>query len=121
MINAYRKEIFNMKLMKKVTAGIAMAALCCTMVVPMVATAGNGTGACPGHVFRERQIATRVLSAELFVHEYEYVKSGEVIRGTCRVQLIENDFERTCYECGYQDVISREAEQHMNPNCDTRQ
>ena len=115
-----------MKLVKKATAGIAMAALCCTMVVPMVATAGTGTGACPGgHIFRERQIATRVLSASCSEHYYDYDKVVNGVKthvsGICNVRLIENDFERTCYECGYQDVISRQEEQHMNPECDTRQ
>ena len=103
-----------MKLVKKATAGIAMAALCCTMVVPMVATAGTGTGACFGHVFNTVQTGRTILSAEYYVHSYKN-DNGE--SGTCRVQLVENYYKNTCLECGYVEETSTLGELHMSPNC----
>lgn len=101
-----------MKLVKKITTGIVMVAMCCTMVVPMVATAG--TGACPGHVFDKVQTGSQILSAEYYVHSYTNSNGEEA---TCRVQLVENFYKKTCLECGYVETTSELKEVHMNPNC----
>ena len=101
-----------MKLMKKMAAGIAMATMCCAMVVPTIT---NAAGACPGHNYVEVYDSEQILSAEYTTHE--------VGDGICRVQWVIKYYDYVCLECG--DVIdkakSKEFFVHMNPECRNQQ
>ena len=106
-----------MKLMKKMVAGIAMAAMCCAMVVPTIT---NAAGACPGHNYVRVYDSEQILSAEYDTHTYKNEQGQTIV---CRIQWVRKYYDHVCLECG--DVIDKAASEdyypHMSPNCPIEQ
>ena len=103
-----------MRLFKKLVSGIAMTAMCCTLVVPIVSNAGTGTGACPGHIFVKKEyIGTEVLHDEEYTHTF-YV--GET-KHTCIVQTLEDYYISECCECGQTRIETVRIIQHLDLYC----
>lgn len=102
-----------MRLLKKLVSGIAMTAMCCTLVVPIVSNAGTGTGACFGHVFVEWEYAyTDVLGS----YTHEYTIDGKDYE--CIKQTLGHYYKSSCWECGYVTTELKDIEaNHLNLNC----
>jgi len=90
-----------MKISKKLVALVAMAAFCCTLVVPVVAKAALTT--CPPHYFVQDNYKTVTIDTD---HQYLYgiVENADGTKtplwGTCYVTTVEEYCDRECTKCG---------------------
>lgn len=87
-----------MKLAKKFAAAVAMAAVCCAMIVPVTASAAK----CPPHSFEASNYSSE---AEVTTHEYVFGSlehedgTVEVLKGTCTVVTTYYYCDMECQAC----------------------
>ena len=105
-----------MRLFKKLVSGIALTAMCCTLAVPMTASAIPGIGACPGHVFGSwTYVRTEVTGS----YTHKYTIDGKEYE--CTKQTLGHYYESTCCECGYVTTKLKDmGVNHLNLNCPYR-
>lgn len=89
-----------MKLLKKVAALAAMAAVCITMAVPVSAKAA---ASCPPHLYTEQN--HRVDIVDTSTHIISYVVENEdgeeeVYRAVCIIEWEEYIYDMVCLNCG---------------------
>ena len=96
------EEEKSMRLWKKVSAMVAMAAVCMTMAVPVTASAAEvdaRVGGCPGGCVWELDIKKVVTDSEVHEHNGEYL---------CRIDYITIYYFKYCNGCGINQGYTHE-------------
>ena len=107
-----------MKLSKKIIAFVAMAAFCCTLVVPVVAKAAFNN--CPPHYIVEQNHHTEVYTEE---HDYLYAiikhADGTIENKweTCTITTTVELCDRICEKCGMSTIYEISSETVHSDNC----
>ena len=90
-----------MKLLKKLTAVMALVAVCGTMIVPV--TVNAAVRVCPPHRYEEKNVREQIIYA--YSHAYAYYMDmdndgiDEVVVDSCTVTSIEKTYDMECI-CG---------------------
>ncbi len=110
-----------MKLRKKLITAVAMAAVCSTMVVPMVASASERVFiGCPPHDFIKRDM---IYSTKTDTHEYLYGivinedGSKEYLYSTCTKTKDIVQYILECQACGMASIEEVESDWVHSANC----
>ena len=86
-----------MKILKKLAAAVAMAAVCCTMMAPVTASAAKF---CPPHAYSVINDRSGVNTA---THQYwmgTVTETGAQLYGTCTVTTVVSLYDLHCTRCG---------------------
>ena len=90
-----------MKLAKKFAAAVAMAAVCCAMIVPVTASAADARVVlCPPHSY---SVINDRSGVNTTTHQYwmgTVTATGEKIYGTCTVTTVVSLYDLHCTRCG---------------------
>ena len=112
-----------MRLWKKVSAMVAMAAMCMTLAVPVTASAAEvdaRTGGCAQHNWTETMVRYRVDST--YPHDYVLIaenKDGSVtiIKGVCTVEERTAIHYKACTNCGIVQTEGSESAPDKHSSC----